>query len=179
MLKLYGLAFLFVGIAGPIGNSTSQTWLQNVGTGLYSFASSSGSIFFALNFGDEGMYMDSICRPHYLTLVCLGGAPLSSWIYRATVIQGSQQLCISFLWYWGSWMASLNQEGSTRFSLSITDPNVLLGVGIGLACVLWLLGALVFFGLPAYYRQTPGRVPTFYLSLFRRRVILVCFCRSS
>ncbi|PYH63384.1 alpha-1,3-glucan synthase [Aspergillus vadensis CBS 113365] len=154
---LYGLAFLFVGIAGPIGNSTSQTWLQNVGTGLYSFASSSGSIFFALNFGDEG------------------GAPLSSWIYRATVIQGSQQLCISFLWYWGSWMASLNQEGSTRFSLSITDPNVLLGVGIGLACVLWLLGALVFFGLPAYYRQTPGRVPTFYLSLFRRRVILWFF----
>jgi hypothetical protein len=26
-----------------------------VGIGLYSFASSSGSIFFALNFGDEGM----------------------------------------------------------------------------------------------------------------------------
>ncbi|RDK37106.1 alpha-1,3-glucan synthase [Aspergillus phoenicis ATCC 13157] len=154
---LYGLAFLFVGIAGPISNSISQTWMQNVGTGLYSFASSSGSIFFALNFGDEG------------------GAPLSSWIYRATVIQGSQQLCISFLWYWGSWMASLNQEGSTRFSLSITDPNILLGIGVGLACVLWLLGALVFFGLPAYYRQTPGQVPTFYLSLFRRRVILWFF----
>ncbi|GKZ26283.1 hypothetical protein AbraIFM66951_003610 [Aspergillus brasiliensis] len=154
---LYGLAFLFVGLAGPISNSTSQTWLQNVGTGVYSFASSSGSIFFALNFGDEG------------------GAPLSSWIYRATVIQGSQQLCISFLWYWGSWMASQNQDGSTRFSLSMTNPNALLGIGVGLACVLWLLGALVFFGLPAYYRQTPGKVPTFYLSLFRRRIILWFF----
>lgn len=53
--QIYGFAFLFVGLAGPIHNSTSQTWLQNVGTGLYSFASSSGSIFFALNFGDEGM----------------------------------------------------------------------------------------------------------------------------
>lgn len=52
--QIYGFAFLFVGLAGPIHNSTSQTWLQNVGTGLYSFASSSGSIFFALNFGDEG-----------------------------------------------------------------------------------------------------------------------------
>lgn len=53
--QMYGFAFLFVGLAGSIHNSASQTWLQNVGTGLYSFASSSGSIFFALNFGDEGM----------------------------------------------------------------------------------------------------------------------------
>jgi alpha-1,3-glucan synthase len=53
--QMYGLAFLLVGLAGPIDNSTTRTWLQNVGTGLYSFASSSGSIFFALNFGDEGM----------------------------------------------------------------------------------------------------------------------------
>jgi alpha-1,3-glucan synthase len=52
---MYGLAFLLVGLAGPIHDSVSRTWLQNVGTGLYSFASSSGSIFFALNFGDEGM----------------------------------------------------------------------------------------------------------------------------
>ena len=71
-------------------------------------------------------------------------------------------------------MASLNQKGSTQFSLAMTDPNALLGIGVGLACLLWLLGALVFFGLPAYYRQAPGQVPTFYLSLFRRRIILVC-----
>ncbi|RAL03720.1 alpha-1,3-glucan synthase [Aspergillus ibericus CBS 121593] len=154
---MYGFAFLFVGLAGPIHNSTSQEWLQNVGTGFYSIASSSGSIFFALNFGDEG------------------GAPLSSWIYRATVIQGSQQLCISFLWYWGSWMANLNQQGSTQFSLTMTNPRALLGIGIGLACLLWLLAGLVFFGLPAYYRKAPGQVPTFYLSLFRRRIILWFF----
>jgi alpha-1,3-glucan synthase len=57
--QIYGFAFLFVGLAGPIHNSMSQRWLQNVGTGLYSFASSSGSIFFALNFGDEGMQQPS------------------------------------------------------------------------------------------------------------------------
>jgi hypothetical protein len=96
------------------------------------------------------------------------------WIYRATVIQGSQQLFISFLWYWGSWMATLNRKGSTQFSLVATDPNALLGIGLGLASLLWLMGALVFFGLPSYYRQAPGQVPTFYLSLFRRRMILVC-----
>ncbi|KAJ5721168.1 uncharacterized protein N7483_009102 [Penicillium malachiteum] len=154
---IYGLAFLFVGLSGPMRNTTSQPWLQNVGTGLYSFASSSGSIFFALNFGDQG------------------GAPLRSWIYRATVIQGTQQLMISFLWYWGSWMSSLNNSGSTRYSLATTDPNVLLGIGVGLACLLWFLGALVFFGLPAYYKQAPGQVPTFYTTLFRRRIIVWFF----
>jgi hypothetical protein len=103
---------------------------------------------------------------------------LKAWIYRATVIQGTQQLFISFLWYWGSWMAALNQKGSGQFSLAMTNPGALLGIGLGLACLLWLLGALVFFGLPAYYRQAPGQVPTFYLSLFRRRIILVCLSQS-
>lgn len=176
---MYGFAFLFVGLAGPIRNSTSQTWLQNVGTGLYSFASSSGSIFFGLNFGDEGMQHLFQEAWKLSDISCLGGAPLRSWIYRATVIQGTQQLFISFLWYWGSWMATLNQNGSTQFSLAMTDSGALLGIGLGLACLLWLLGALVFFGLPAYYRQAPGQVPTFYLSLFRRRIILVCLFQFS
>lgn len=52
--QIYGFAFLFVGLAA-IPDGLSRTWLQNVGIGLYSFASSSGSIFFSLNFGDEGM----------------------------------------------------------------------------------------------------------------------------
>lgn len=76
-------------------------------------------------------------------------------------------------------MAALNRTGSTQFSLGMTDPNALLGIGLGLASLLWLLGALVFFGLPAYYRQAPGQVPTFYLSLFRRRIILVCLFQFS
>jgi alpha-1,3-glucan synthase len=103
---------------------------------------------------------------------------MKSWIFRATVIQGSQQLFISFLWYWGSWMATLNQKGSTQVSLAMSNPHALLGIGVGLACLLWLLGALVFFGLPTYYRQTPGQVPTFYLSLFRRRIIIVCLFQA-
>lgn len=75
-------------------------------------------------------------------------------------------------------MATLNQKGSEQFSLAMTDPGALLGIGLGLACFMWLLGALIFFGLPTYYRQAPGQVPTFYLSLFRRRIILVCLFQS-
>ncbi len=48
------MAFFFVGLAGFTMPGTSQMWMQNTATGLYAAASSSGSIFFALNFGDEG-----------------------------------------------------------------------------------------------------------------------------
>lgn len=53
----YGLAFLLVGLAPFIasaGNGLGRDWARNVATGLYATASASGSLFFALNFGDEG-----------------------------------------------------------------------------------------------------------------------------
>lgn len=37
---------------------------------------------------------------------------------------------------------------------------------------LWTVGLLVYFGLPNYYRQTPGKVPSFYKSVFRRKIVL-------
>lgn len=37
---------------------------------------------------------------------------------------------------------------------------------------LWAVGLLLFVGLPNYYRQTPGKVPSFYKSVFRRKIIL-------
>ncbi|KAL8668001.1 MAG: hypothetical protein Q9168_007129 [Polycauliona sp. 1 TL-2023] len=48
----YGLAFLLLGIA-PYANGLSRTWMQNVATGFYATASSSGAFYFALNFGSE------------------------------------------------------------------------------------------------------------------------------
>ena len=49
----YGLAFLLLGIA-PYVTGLSRTWVQNVATGLYATASSSGAFYFSLNFGSEG-----------------------------------------------------------------------------------------------------------------------------
>lgn len=51
---VYGLAFVFVGMAPFLGPGSGRDWMRNVATGLYTAASASGSIFFALNFGDEG-----------------------------------------------------------------------------------------------------------------------------
>ena len=60
----YGLAFLFIGIA-PFGPTiVGRGWIQNVATAWYAIASSSGSIYFAVNFGDEGKPMVKNVRFH-------------------------------------------------------------------------------------------------------------------
>ncbi|KAL1968942.1 hypothetical protein VTN77DRAFT_776 [Rasamsonia byssochlamydoides] len=153
----YGSAFLFVGFSSLVKPSVGREWMQNVATGFYAFASSSGSIFFALNFGDEG------------------SAPVTSWVYRACVVQGSQQIYVTFLWYWGTSIAAATQAGSTNTSLADSNPHLLLGVGLGIAALLWAVAAILFFGLPDYYRQAPGKMPAFYRTLFRRKVILWFF----
>lgn len=50
----YGSAFFLIGMTPYIRGMSGRGWIQKVATGAYSIASSSGSIFFALNFGDEG-----------------------------------------------------------------------------------------------------------------------------
>lgn len=63
---IYGAAFFFVGMAPFAKFGPPRDWMQNVATGLYVSASASGSIFFALNFGDEGepTLHVAICRGH-------------------------------------------------------------------------------------------------------------------
>lgn len=41
--------------------------------------------------------------------------------------------------------------------------------------MLWTVGVLLFVGLPTYYRQRPGHIPSFYASLLRRKVVLWFF----
>lgn len=53
--KLYGLAFALVGVAPFLTTAVGKGWMQNVATGVYAVASASGSIYFALNFAEEGM----------------------------------------------------------------------------------------------------------------------------
>ena len=56
----YGLAFLFIGILQFLPMGAAQETMRNAATGMYVSASSSGSLFFALNFGDEGKFWCSI-----------------------------------------------------------------------------------------------------------------------
>lgn len=100
---LYGTAFLVIGMAHFEPKSYSRGWIQNVGSGIYAAASSSGSIFFALNFGDES------------------GAPVKEWVFRACLIQGTQQAYVIALWYWGSTLTKATNAGLTNVQGSITN----------------------------------------------------------
>ncbi|KAI9745457.1 MAG: hypothetical protein M1818_000991 [Claussenomyces sp. TS43310] len=151
----YGLAFFLIGMA-PFAASHPRGWIQNVATGVYAVASSSGSLFFALNFGDEG------------------GAPIKSWVLRACLVQGTQQIYISALWYWGSSLVMLNSSGVAITATTVSNA-VITSVTVPIAVLMWTLGCALFFGLPKYYRSSPGTVPSFYKSVFNRKIILWFF----
>ena len=154
---VYGLAFLLIGLA-PLGPKISgRGWIQNLATSLYATASSSGSIYFAVNFGGEG------------------GAPVIAWTYRACVIQGTQQIYVVAFWYWGSYPTKASGVSGNGSSASSTNSTVIIPVGVCLALLMWAIGAILYIGLPKYYRQAPGNIQSFYTSLFRRRIILWFF----
>lgn len=152
----YGLAFLLIGISPLTSSSASEDWLHNVATCLYALASSSGALFFAVNFADEG------------------GAPVTSFVYRACVIQGTQQIYVVALWYWGAALAKSQGTVSVVANLN-SYPKIIVPVGIIVAFLMWTIGVVLFMGLPMYYRQAPGNIPAFYPSLFRRKIIVWFF----
>jgi alpha-1,3-glucan synthase len=53
---IYGFAFMILGFAPFADIGSGRDTLRNIATGMYTAASASGSMFFGLNFGDEGHY---------------------------------------------------------------------------------------------------------------------------
>lgn len=152
----YGLAFLFIACAHFAPSVNARGWVQNVGTAWYACASSSGSIFFALNFGDEG------------------GSHTKTWVFRACIIQGTQQAYVVCLWAWGAYLSRRNMEGLLA-SEPVSSSWKITAICIPIAFLLWAVGAIIFLGLPKYYRQRPGHITSFYTSISRRKIILWFF----
>lgn len=152
----YGAAFFILGMT-PYGPSMyGRGWIQNVATGLYAIASASGALFFALNFGSEG------------------GTPSQTWVFRACVIQGTQQIYVAVLWFWGAYLTDLSSAG-VQTSEMLTSTPIVTAITTPIAIFLWAIGLLLLLGLPNYYRSSPGKVPSFYPSLYRRKVVLWFF----
>lgn len=42
-----------------------------------------------------------------------------------------------------------------------------------LALLMWIVGVVIYTGLPDYFRQASGQIPSFYRSIPRRKIILV------
>ncbi|KAJ5999260.1 hypothetical protein N7451_007070 [Penicillium sp. IBT 35674x] len=145
---LYGLAFFIIGVASFSSNIPGQAWAYHIAAAFYTVGSSSGYLFFSLNFGDDG------------------GSKIESWVYRACLIQGTQNVYVAALFFWGSELATRGQRGA------FASPGVAAGITIPIAALLFTMAVALYLGLPKYYRQTPGKIPAFYKSIFRRKIII-------
>jgi alpha-1,3-glucan synthase len=151
----YALAFLVLGLALYGKSIALRGGIQNLATGLYALASGSGSLFFALNFGSEG------------------GTATHNGVFRACVIQDTQQIYVTMLWYWGSYLSSLSANGQS--ATGIASSPYITAITTPVAFLLAFIAVALFIGLPDSYRASPGSMPSFYSSLRRRKVILWFF----
>lgn len=91
-------------------------------------------------------------------------------MFRACTIQGTQQIYITVLWYWGSYASEL--RNTSGVSLITSSSRIVTSVTIPMAFLLWGIGAVLFQGLPNAYRSKPGYMSAFYRHLLRRRVVV-------
>lgn len=103
---------------------------------------------------------------------------------RACIVQGSQQIWVAALWYWGFQLQDAQ--------LNSLAPWWIVLIVWPLAAISFLFSYLMLYGLPGkqflsgtrrydhtrfspcteYYRQTPPKVPSFLKTLFRRKLVL-------
>lgn len=149
----YAVAFFLIGLPGFTALQGARDWINALATWFYAVASASGSLYFALNFGDEG------------------GSSTQVWILRACLVQGTQQIWGSVLWYWGEKLSSDSTDSSLAGATQETSA-VVTGIVFVLSVFMALSIYLVATGLPDFYRQLPGRIPAFYMSLIRRKLVI-------
>lgn len=99
-----------------------------------------------------------------------GGSPISSWVYRACIIQGTQQIYITGLFYWGRTITEATTKAKIEKDTLSSSP-IMAAVTLPIAGLLWLIALTLFTSLPSYYQQQPGKIPSFYKTLARRKLI--------
>lgn len=78
-------------------------------------------------------------------------------------MQGSQQIWVAVLWYWGNSLNGINVQRPPWWIALILWP---------LSVMSFVFAYLMLYGLPEYYRQVPPKVPNFLRTLFRRKLVL-------
>ncbi|QRW14378.1 alpha-1,3-glucan synthase [Ceratobasidium sp. AG-Ba] len=143
----FALAFFLIGV--PALSNALTPYRQAFGsaaTWCYAVASAAGFLFFGLNFGEEA------------------GAATEVWTMRACIVQGTQQIWVAALWYWGYRLNGSNPDVKPPWwTIVVLWPLAVMSMVFGY-CLMW--------GLPEYYRQTPPKVPNFANTLFRRKLVI-------
>ena len=81
------------------------------------------------------------------------------------MIQGTQQIYITALFYWGSTMTT-----SSASNALTSSPKAAM-ITLPIAVFLFTIGVILLTSLPPYYHQSPGKIPSFYTTLLRRKII--------
>ncbi|KAJ7172450.1 modular protein with glycoside hydrolase family 13 and glycosyltransferase family 5 domains [Mycena filopes] len=161
----FGLAFFMIGLPSiATAILPAHRALANAATWCYAVASAASFAFFGLNFGEEA------------------GAATEVWTMRACIVQGSQQIWVAALWYWGYTLNGVSD--------SYVPPWYICTIVWPLSVLCFVFAYLMLYGLPGqsfaivlivylnadlpteYYRQTPPKVPHFLKTLFRRKLVL-------
>ncbi|KAM0746951.1 hypothetical protein T439DRAFT_383591 [Meredithblackwellia eburnea MCA 4105] len=146
----FAMAFILVGLPSVITALATHQFLRHAtsltATCMYAFGSSAGWAFFSKNFAEES------------------AGQTSTWIWRACIVEGSQQLWVAALWYWGYRLRANNNQDvvQSRFILIATVP---------LAALCLTLAIVNFLSLPPFYHQSPGHIPRFIRALFHRKLV--------
>lgn len=151
---IYAVAFVFLGCSPFVASSTSVVWLHNVAMGLYTFASSSGFLAFAFNFGTGH------------------GSSISGWVRRITVVQGLAQAYSMGLWAWGSLVSSASAQNEP--APFVSGSPYLLILCLPFAGLLLAVALVLYTGLPDFYRVPPGPISQLWKTLLRRRTA-ICY----
>lgn len=67
-------------------------------------------------------------------------------------------------------MTTATANGKTEHN-ALTSSRTTAAFTLPIAAFLWAIGAVLFTSLPPYYHQTPGKIPSFYKTLVRRKII--------
>ncbi|KAJ7777588.1 modular protein with glycoside hydrolase family 13 and glycosyltransferase family 5 domains [Mycena maculata] len=143
----FSIAFFLIGLPSISSKILPvHQIIAEVATWSYAIASAAGFAFFGLNFGEEA------------------GAATEVWTLRACIVQGSQQLWVAALWYWGNTLDNV---------LTSYVPSWWICIAVWpLSAISLLFGILMLYGMPDYYRQAPPKVHDFLTSLFRRKLVI-------
>ncbi|GJJ12099.1 hypothetical protein Clacol_006340 [Clathrus columnatus] len=124
----YGLAFFFIGLPTlSTAFNGSRKIITDLATWSYAVASAASFLYFGLNFGEEA------------------GAATDVWALRACIVQGSQQIWVTALWYWGNQL-----NGATPNS---SPPTWVVLILWPLAAACFIFFWLILKGLPALWTQ--------------------------
>lgn len=93
------------------------------------------------------------------------------WIFRACVIEGSQQIYVAVLWFWVSRLSGFPQEQSQHSS--VPYPSVFVKMAVPIAIWMWIIGLSAYLGLPDCYREDPRQISSSFKFLFKGRIHLV------